>query len=74
VAFALHHLGETMDRLDRKARVYRAIIWVPDSDCPGQRVSVLAEDLSEAKKKLEVEYGEGNVFDLYNEDDAAQPR
>lgn len=55
-------------------KLYRAMIWVRDSDRPGQRVSVLAENLSEAKKKLEAEYGEGNVFDLHNEEDAARPR
>ncbi|MDE0838358.1 MAG: hypothetical protein OSB41_04820 [Kiritimatiellae bacterium] len=55
-------------------KLYRAIIWVHNSDQPGQRVSVLAETLDEAMEKLEVKYGEGNVFDLHNEEDAAQPR
>lgn len=50
------------------------MIWVRDSDRPGLRVSVLAENLKEAKEKLEAEYGEGNVFDLHNEEDAARPR
>jgi hypothetical protein len=54
--------------------VYRAMIWVRDSDRPGQRVSVLAKNLKDARKKLEAEYGEGNVFDLHNEANAAQSR
>jgi hypothetical protein len=64
----------TMDRLDRNVKLYRAMIWVPDSDRPGQRVSVLAESLKEAMEKLEAEYGEGNVFNLHNEEDATRPR
>jgi len=59
---------------DRNVRPYRAMIWIRDSGGPGQRVSVLAENLKEAKEKLEAEYGEGNVFDLHNEEDAARPR
>ncbi len=60
--------------MDRNVKLYRAMIWVSGSDRPGQRVSVLAESLGEAKKKLEAEYGEGSVFDLHNEEDAARPR
>ena len=63
-----------MDRPNLTVRPYRAMIWIPDSDRPGQRVSVLAENLKEARKKPEAEYGEGNVLDLHNEDDAARPR
>lgn len=58
--------------MDRNMKLYRAMIWVRDR--PGQRVSVLAGDLKEAKEKLEAEYGAGNVFDLHNENDASQPR
>lgn len=55
-------------------KLYKAIIWIRDSDKPGQRVTVVAESLKEAKEKLEAQYGEGNVFDLHNEEDAARPR
>jgi hypothetical protein len=55
-------------------KIYKAIIWVRDSDRSGLRVSVLAENLTQAKEKLEAEYGQGSVFDLHNEQDAAQPR
>jgi hypothetical protein len=60
--------------MDRNVKLYRAMVWVGGSDQPGQRVSVLAENLDEAKKKLETEYGAGKVFDLHNEEDAARPR
>ena len=55
-----------------RAKLYKAMVWVEDQ--PGQRVSVRAESLDEAKKSLEARYGEGNVFDLHNEEDAARPR
>jgi hypothetical protein len=60
--------------MDRHTKLYHAIIWRSDSDRPGERVSVVAENLDEAKKKLEAEHGTGNVFDLYNSEDAARPR
>jgi len=63
-----------MDRADRNVRPYHAIIWIRDSDRPGQRVSVLAENLKKAREKLEAEHGEGNVFNLHNEEDAERPR
>jgi hypothetical protein len=53
-------------------KLYHAMIWIADR--PGQRMSVLAETIKEARKKLEAEYGKGNVFCLYNEEDAAKPR
>ena len=56
-------------------KIYKAIVWdnaLPSK--PGQRVTVLAENLDEAKKKLEEEYGKDSVFDLHNEEDAVQPR
>jgi hypothetical protein len=55
-------------------RLYKAMIWTPASNSPGRRVSILATTLEDAKEKLESEYGEGSVFDLHDEDDAAQPR
>lgn len=65
-----------MYRMDgaRAVKVYQAIIWIKGSEKPGERVSVTAETLSEAKEKLESEYGQGNVFDLHNEEDASRPR
>ena len=55
-------------------KVYKATIWEDDPSKPGRRVSVLAESLDDAKKRLETEYGEGHVYDLHNEEEAARPR
>jgi hypothetical protein len=55
-------------------KAYKAIIWSGDPKEPGERVTVLAENLDDAKKRLEAEYGEGRIFDLHNEEDAARPR
>jgi hypothetical protein len=35
---------------------------------------MLAENLEDAKRKLEAQYGEGHVFSLWNEEDAKKPR
>jgi len=53
---------------------YEAIVWVQGSDDAGRRVSVEAEGLDQAKEELEVQYGEGNVFNLQSEEDASRPR
>ena len=55
-------------------RPYRAIIWTKEQSRPGERVTVLAASLEEARKRLEAEHGEGTVFNLHNEDDANRPR
>ncbi len=60
--------------MENDIKLYNAIIWKRDSESPGKRVSVVAESLSEAKRLLEAEHGEGNIFDLHNEEDAARPR
>ncbi len=62
------------DAVKKPPRVYVAIIWTSDPSRSGQRVSVLAESLADAKKKLEAEHGEGTVFDLHDKDDARKPR
>jgi hypothetical protein len=55
-------------------KTYKAITWEDDPSKPGRRVSVLAEISDDARKRLEAEYGEGRVFDLHNEEEAARPR
>ena len=50
------------------------MIWEDDLQKPGQRVTVSAESLDDAMKQLEAKYGEGRVFNLHNEEDAARPR
>ena len=40
----------------------------------GQRVTLLAESLDDAKRQLEAKFGKGHVFTLHNEEDAIRPR
>lgn len=55
-------------------RLYNAMVWETDPNVPGRRVTVEAADLDDARRLLEAEYGEGNVYYLRNEEDAASPR
>jgi hypothetical protein len=59
---------------EQKLREYRAIIWRQDPTGPGQRVTVMATNGEDARRRLEREYGEGTVFDLHNPEDAETPR
>jgi len=59
---------------DSNERLFVAMVWRDGPDKPGERVSVLAKDLHEAKRLLEDTYGKGNVFDLHNPDDANKIR
>ena len=38
------------------------------------RAEVMAESLEDARRKLELEYGEASVYSLWNEEDAERPR
>lgn len=60
--------------MQTQQKIYKAMIWDRSSDKPGERVSVSAENLSDAKKKLEEKYGQGNVYDLHNDEDANKAR
>jgi hypothetical protein len=55
-------------------KTFKAMIWEGNPEKPGRRVTVIAKDLDDAKRQLETKYGEGLVFDLHNEQDAAKPR
>ncbi|GHH00491.1 hypothetical protein JJE73_33340 [Comamonas sp. JC664] len=59
---------------EKISREYKAIIWTQDPTRPGQRVSIWATSLEEARKLLEQEHGKGTVFNLHNEEDAQTPR
>jgi len=50
------------------------MIWTKDPGRPGQRVTVFATSLDDARKRLEEEHGEGTVFDLHTEEEANKPR
>ena len=60
--------------MEENEKFYKAMIWIEGSNRPGQRVSVAACSLEQARSKLESEYGKGNVYYLRNEEDAAAPR
>lgn len=64
----LHGVGP----MTKELRFYRAMVW--SGDGPGQRVSVLAKNLDEAHRILEVQHGAGNLHDLHNEEDANRRR
>jgi hypothetical protein len=54
---------------------YKAIVWPRESDdVPGERVSFWAETVEEAAAQLKAQYGEGIVYTLWNDEDAAKPR
>jgi hypothetical protein len=55
-------------------KLFKAIIWLPNANAAGHRVTVQAIDLKDAKEKLEAEHGKGTVFDLHNEKDASTAR
>lgn len=40
----------------------------------GKRVTVTAESLDDARRKLEEEFGKGTAFDLHSAIDASMPR
>jgi hypothetical protein len=56
-----------------KKQSYKAMIWATPSSV-GKPVTVIAENLDDARLKLEAEFGEGTVFNLHNELDASAPR
>jgi hypothetical protein len=66
--------GDVNKELGVNMKVYRAMVWSDGPDQPGRRVSVMAVSLDHARQQLEAEYGQGSVFDLHNDDDAARPR
>ena len=69
----VRYLERIKDR-PRELKLYKAMIWASGPGNPGARVTVEAETLEEAQRKLEAQYGEGNVYDLHNEQEASRPR
>ena len=63
-----------MDEQTVKMKTYEAMVWANGPDQPGQRASVRARSLEDARERLEARYGKGSVFNLRNEEDAARPR
>ncbi|WP_157359906.1 hypothetical protein [Caldimonas brevitalea] len=60
--------------MNENKRVYQAMVWSSDPDKPGERTTVLADDLGDAERQLRQKYGEDIEFSLYNEEDADKPR
>lgn len=60
--------------MQNNLKLYKAIILDRAKDQLGERVTVLAENLRDAKNLLEEKHGKGTVFDLHNEEDANQTR
>jgi hypothetical protein len=56
----------------KEMELYHAMIWIGDR--PGERVTIVAESLEDAREKLEAKYGKGTVFYLRNKEDEARPR
>ena len=54
-------------------REYKAVVWV-DDETTGKRITLLAETLDEAQKKLREEFGQKATISLWNDDDANRPR
>lgn len=70
----VHRLGNLDFAMKDNMRFFHAIIWTSNNSQPGERVTVLAGDLDEARSILEKKYGQGNVFYLRNEVDANKQR
>ncbi len=60
--------------MDEGKRLYQAIVWRPDCNRSGERITVLANDVEDAEQQLKQKYGEGIAFSLYNEEDANKAR
>jgi hypothetical protein len=68
-------IGENNGRRNEKGGTmeYKAIVWSGD-ERPGERLTVLAETLEEARQKLVADYGPKATISVWNEEDASRPR
>ncbi len=55
-------------------RVYQALVWSHDINKPGERTSVIADDLDDAVRQIKEKYGQDIVYSLHNEEEAAKSR
>jgi hypothetical protein len=58
---------------EEKTRVYQALVWVEGQD-RGERLSLFATSLDDAKRQLKERYGQEIKSSIWNEDDARKPR
>lgn len=60
--------------MNESKRLYKAVVWSQDLNKPGERTTVLANDLGDAVRQLKEKYGQDALFSLHNEEDADKPR
>lgn len=60
--------------MNESKRFYQAVVWSRDPDKPGERLTVLADDLDDAARQIKENFGEDVVFSLHNEEDANKSR
>lgn len=53
--------------MQTKRNTYKALIWQAKSEATGKRVTVIAENIEEARLKLAEKYGQDAIFDLHDE-------
>lgn len=67
-----HDTPARHERREPRPREYVGLIWI--GDAPGIRFRLMAMGPEEARRQVIDHYGEGHVFTLKNEEDAARPR
>jgi hypothetical protein len=55
-------------------RTYKAIVWGPNEGEPGKHVEVAADNLADAKAKLESQFGRATPFAQRGESPLASPQ
>jgi hypothetical protein len=55
-------------------REYQAIVWTRDESRPGERLTLLAVSLDDARAQIEAKFGTDIVCSLWNEEDRNRPR
>ncbi len=58
--------------MDQEMRPYEAVVW--RDDLAGERVTIFAKSLDDARRELKHRFGDDIRFSLYNEEDANKPR
>jgi hypothetical protein len=60
--------------MNESKRLYQAVVWSLDLNKPGERTTVVANDLDDAVRLLKEKYGQDVLFSLHSEEDADKPR
>ena len=51
---------------------YVGYIWIGEE--PGVRLSIMARSSTEARERMEAEFGSGHLYSLWNEEDESRAR